>query len=152
VNNLVCECKVDTLVEFIRAGSSAASGSLRSVVQNNIFYRNGVKHDIASVSPKGAAVGLIFDHNLINESGERCRMDDVAMSLKELSAHGFQTHGVLAPPKFRDPAANDYRPAPGSPVIDGGADLTTLVPADFEGVSRPRGKAFDIGPFERSQP
>lgn len=152
VNNLVRDCKVDELVSLIRVGSSAKTGNLHPLVQNNIFHRNSVEHDILSVSPKGAAEGLIFDFNLISESGERCRMDDVAMNLKDLPAHGSQAHGVSQPPLFRDTGKDDYHPAPGSPVIDRGADLHALVPADVDGISRPQGKAFDIGPHEHSQP
>ena len=50
-------------------------------------------------------------------------------------------------PLFRDAAAGDYRPAPGSPLIDGGDDLSD-VPEDFDGRARPRGRVTDLGPFE----
>ncbi|MCX6849246.1 MAG: right-handed parallel beta-helix repeat-containing protein [Verrucomicrobia bacterium] len=148
VNNLLRDNHVDDLITLIRSGSGAKNGSLRPVVQNNIFYRNRVKHDVLSLSPMGAAEGLIFDHNLIHDSGDRCCVDDVAITLKEMPSRGFQMHGVNQMPLFRDPAKNDFHPLAESPTVDRGADLHALIPTDADGLARPQGKAFDIGPFE----
>ena len=149
VNNLVTNCKVDDLITMERSNAfNAASGNLRPLVQNNVFHRNSVKRDLLNASPAGVAIGLIMDHNLIADSGETCRIDDVVVALKDLPARGFQTHGVSLPPLFRDAVHHNYHPAPGSPVIDHGAALRELVPLDADGTARPRGGAFDIGPFE----
>ncbi|MCX6910079.1 MAG: hypothetical protein NTY01_18830 [Verrucomicrobia bacterium] len=53
------------------------------------------------------------------------------------------------PPRFRDFARHDFHPAKGSPTTDCGADLRALVSHDADGIPRPQGQAFDIGPFEQ---
>lgn len=47
---------------------------------------------------------------------------------------------------FVDVEAGDYRPAPGSPLIDAGARLD--VSEDFDGTERPQGQGIDIGAQE----
>ena len=147
-NNLICSSDVANLILIICAKSSdLATANLRPQVQNNIFYRNTVKRAVVS-TPRGAASGLVMDHNLIAESGNICLLDDVEVPLKDLPQRGYQLHGVDQPPLFRDFARLDFHPTEGSPATDRGADLRTLVPYDADGTPRPQGQAFDIGPFE----
>jgi hypothetical protein len=47
---------------------------------------------------------------------------------------------------FVDPAKRDYRPRPGGPLIDAGADVG--LKEDFVGAKVPQGKAPDIGAYE----
>jgi len=45
----------------------------------------------------------------------------------------------------------EYIPGAGSPAIDAGLDLATIgitLMADYNGVARPQGAAYDIGAFE----
>jgi len=148
VNNLICNSDVIALISIVTAKpSDAATANLRPQVLNNIFYRNTVKRAVVS-APRGAATGLVMDHNLIAESGNVCLLDDVEVPLKDLPQRGHQSHGVGQPPLFRDFARHDFHPAPGSPTTDRGADLRALVPHDADGTPRPQGQAFDIGPFE----
>jgi hypothetical protein len=51
-------------------------------------------------------------------------------------------------PLLVDPAAFDYRLQDGSPAIDAGFDQPSLVPDDYDGVTRPQGAGWDIGAFE----
>lgn len=149
VNNLIFNCDVSFLVSMVNAKSSdPATGNVRPQVLNNIFYHNTVKRAAVNVS-RGAAGGLVMDHNLIVESGDVCLLDDAELPLNDLPGRGYQSHGVNRPPLFRNPASLDFHPAEGSPTIDCGADLRTLVPHDAGDVSRPQGNAFDIGPFEQ---
>ncbi len=53
-----------------------------------------------------------------------------------------------AAPLFVNPAAGDYREAPGSPTIDAGAVDPLLGPVDLDGNPRTVGAAPDIGAFE----
>lgn len=148
VNNLICHSDVSSLISIILAKSSnPATANLRPQVQNNIFYRNTVKRAVVSMT-RGAASGLVLDHNLIADSGNVCLLDEVEVLLKNLPRHGYQTHGVSEPPLFRNLAQHDFHPASGSPAIDRGADVRALVPHDADGTSRPQGQAFDLGPFE----
>lgn len=50
-------------------------------------------------------------------------------------------------PRFVDPTALDFRLRAGSPAVDA-AEALDAVPGDLDGVERPRGTAYDIGPFE----
>ena len=51
-------------------------------------------------------------------------------------------------PMFVAPATNDYHLQSGSPAIDAGLNLGSLVPDDFDGVSRPQTAGYDIGAYE----
>jgi hypothetical protein len=148
VNNLICNCNVTDLISInLAKRTDPSTANLRPQVQNNIFHRNIVKRAVVSV-PRGAASGLVMDHNLIAESGNVCVLDDAEVPLNELPRRGYQSHGVYQPPLFRDAVRYDFHPAPGSPATDRGADLRVLVPHDADGTLRPQGRAFDIGPFE----
>jgi hypothetical protein len=148
VNNLICHSDVASLISIgFAKPSDPATANLRPVVQNNVFYRNSVKRAVVSL-PRGAASGLVLDYNLIAESGNVCLLDDAEVPLAELPQRGHQSHGVCEPPLFRDLLKLDFRPARGSPATDRGADLGALVPRDADGVPRPQGVGFDIGPFE----
>lgn len=148
VNNLLCNNDVLSVVSIgFAKPPDPATANVRPMVQNNIFYRNAVKRTVVSV-PRGAANGLVLDHNLIAESGNVCLLDDTEVPLKDLPQRGHQTHGVSEPPLFRDFARHDFHPAEGSPATNRGADLGALVPCDAAGAPRPQGAVFDIGPFE----
>ncbi len=48
-------------------------------------------------------------------------------------------------------SAQDYHPAPSSPLVDAGTDVAGLgVTTDYDGTARPRGAAYDIGAYERA--
>jgi len=183
VNSLMLDCDVSFLVSMVNAKSSdPATGNTRPQVLNNVFYRNAVRRAVVSVS-HGAAGGLVMDHNLFDESGDVCLLDDAVVPWNELPARGYQSHGVSGSPLFRNLARLDFHPSLlslaspmiggrptgarcfrysrlprrsltmqspiGSPTVDRGADLRAFVPDDADGISRPQGNAFDIGPFER---
>jgi hypothetical protein len=50
-------------------------------------------------------------------------------------------------PRFVDRAALNFRLRANSPAVDAGETLD-VVPEDLDGVARPRGRAYDVGPFE----
>jgi hypothetical protein len=50
-------------------------------------------------------------------------------------------------PRFVDRAALNFRLRANSPAVDAGEALDA-VPDDLDGVARPRGRAYDVGPFE----
>ena len=55
---------------------------------------------------------------------------------------------VQKDPRFRDPAAGDYRLAEGSPAINAGRDLSGVVDADRDGLPRPAHRRHDLGAHE----
>ena len=54
---------------------------------------------------------------------------------------------ITADPLFSDPAAKDFRPQPGSPLVNGGQAID-YVDEDLDGASRPLGGVWDIGAYE----
>jgi hypothetical protein len=58
------------------------------------------------------------------------------------------TGAVNADPGFLDAANGNFMLAANSPCVNGGADVTALLPVDIDGYSRLQGTAVDIGPYE----
>ena len=54
---------------------------------------------------------------------------------------------IIADPLFRDPAAKDFRPQPGSPLVNAGQAID-YIDEDLDGTSRPLGGLWDIGAYE----
>jgi len=146
--NLVIGSQVREIVHISRArGDDPETLNVRPRVLSNIFFDNAIEDAIVSIA-EGAATGAQIDFNLIADSGARFVIDGRPVELLDLPALGCEAHGIGRAPLFRDAAADDFRPALGSPVIDAGMALGALVPDDFDGVARPQGAAPDIGPFE----
>ncbi len=147
-SNLVTECEVREIVHISRArGDDPTTRNVRPRVLNNIFFDNTVETAVVGIDP-GAASGAQIDFNLIAASGTRFIIDGEPVELLDLPARGCETHGIGRAPRFHDPVADDFRPAANSPVIDAGMGLGALIPDDFDGVARPQGAGWDIGPFE----
>jgi hypothetical protein len=61
------------------------------------------------------------------------------------------TNAITGDPLFINPGNLDLHLQSGSPAIDTGAsDVSSLVTADYDGIPRPRGSAYDIGAYEFS--
>jgi hypothetical protein len=62
------------------------------------------------------------------------------------ATNGF--YATVAEAGFVGPT--DYHPASGSPLIDSGTNVASDgITADYEGVARPQGPAYDVGAYER---
>jgi hypothetical protein len=79
----------------------------------------------------------LLDHNIYTTLGDAQRGRKLAEGEK-LVADLKQL--------FADPAAQDYRPRPGGPLVDAGVDAG--VEKDFVDTPRPQGRAVDIGAYE----
>jgi len=143
----------------IRHSTGAASAQL-------IFYDNIV----ANVSSTGyhmlvgdsvQRANADIDYNLFYQPGGDVRID---WGSQDYTVAQFQTatgkcEGCIeADPRFVDAANDDFHLQPGSPAIDAGAvsdlyqqfeDFFGLdIRFDYDGVSRPQGSGWDVGPYE----
>ena len=74
--------------------------------------------------------------------------DRQASTLADLRKLGQEAHGVLADPRFADPAQGNYRLTPASPMRRAG-DPTVAPPADLLGTRRVQGADADLGAYQQ---
>ena len=108
------------------------------VIANNIFYQPnsvGINFDAAD---GGVWSGAVVENNL----------STVGVATSGIS--GVTLVGSMAniDPVLLNPAGFDFHLQAGSPAINAGFALPLLVTNDFDGVSRPRGGAYDVGAYE----
>jgi hypothetical protein len=110
-------------------------------IANNIIYGNA-SYGVNTSDCHGS--GVTIRNNLFynNPSGAWNMVDNG-------SDVSYTTSGNLT---TSDPSFvnwwSDWHLNLGSPAIDAGLTLT-IVPTDYDGVSRPQGNAYDIGAYER---
>ncbi len=91
---------------------------------------------------------MTLDHNLYYNAAAPPRWQRDGIFLQTFDA--YQQAAGEKHSRFVDPClvgAADAHLRPGSPAIDAGVTLRD-VPADLDGVARPRGAGHDIGAFE----
>jgi hypothetical protein len=132
-------------------------------IYNNVLYNNGsngiYEDEHAQFQVQRAGTGLLtFRNNILYaESGETYYWLEPGLLPSVLNAGNnlwfnagtapaWDVHSVNADPLFVHVSTKDFHLQPGSPAIDTG--INTGVASDYEGVSRPQGRAFDIGAYE----
>lgn len=132
------------------------------LILNNIFIGK------LSVSPIGVTItsgtNITFKNNIILDQKNKTleilgHGNDVAYNL------AYNSDGSIPPapngvslvnsfwginPLFMNPLTTNYHLKTGSPAIDAGAPLLD-VKDDFDGIARPQGVGYDIGPYEYSR-
>ncbi len=104
-------------------------------IENNLFY------DI------GQHLYSYLWKDSYSESGLRVGFNAVFMSDGRPPAGMPFNHDLWQlDPKLVDPTQHNYRPRPGSPLID--AANAANIFYDYDGISRPQGLGYDIGAFE----
>lgn len=98
------------------------------VVRNNIFYDAGSNYWAADG-------GSVEGSNNILYSAEGY-----------IDPSDYPDDLVNVNPIFADSAADNYHILAGSPAIDAGTNMGVI--SDLEGISRPQGAGYDIGPYE----
>jgi len=107
----------------------AVAVGTKADLRNNIVYSTGAPYMAGeSVSPASAAY-----HNCWFGKGAPPSWDTSAINLD---------------PDFENARAKDFRLEPGSPCINAGVNLATVVKRDILGTPRPQGAAFDLGAYE----
>lgn len=95
-------------------------------------------------------VGVTMNHDVLHRAGSTTpvRFAGVDRTFAEYQAlTGWSSAGTTADPALVNPAAGDYRLAPGSVAIDAGAPAPSSA-NDYAGISRPIGTGIDIGAYE----
>ena len=132
-----------------------------ATLTNNAVYNNIVSHgtsqyDLYIMPANGTTiVGNTSDYNDFYRATGSISLWS-GSSYSDLpswrNATKLDTHSISANPAFvavtTPPSALNYAVTAGSPVIDAGANVGSVVPYDYLMVPRPSGSAFDIGAFE----
>jgi hypothetical protein len=103
-------------------------------VHNNVFTGTGSGYGLG----RGSSGQLSHSHNLIhNFASPFLQTDD--------------PDAVLNSPRFVNAAAGDYHLAKGSPAINAGKNVSSMISFDKDLNPRPLYKVFDIGSYEYTQ-
>jgi parallel beta-helix repeat protein len=130
----------NNLIYRNRGGILVYSKSANTSVFNNTVYKNGPSPGIALQYYASAPT---VRNNIVYANGS---------NVEDYGGTGTSRidHNVTTEPRFVDADAADFRLQPGSVAEDAGTTVTN-VPADYAGVTRPQGSAYDIGAYERQQ-
>jgi hypothetical protein len=131
LNNLIKGDLTANPASYPEAISLENVGSNQVIVKNNIFTEQRGQTIWTVSSP-----GLNADYNLFyNSDGSN------------LSGTHYPHDLWAVNPLFVNPSAGNYHLQAGSPAIDKGVTLSNVL-NDFDGISRPQGAGYDIGPYE----
>lgn len=134
-NNLVFDNGGGGII--VGAGDSPGDG----YADNFLVANNIVMHNPIGISEFGATgLGNRYVSNLLYENGNDVSLQNGLVDEDTISADP----GLV---DFQLDGSGDYRPAPGSPVLDAGTP-EGAPPTDIDGVARPQGEGIDIGPYE----
>jgi hypothetical protein len=128
-------------------GSKYAVEFYRDKPDNRVLNNIVLDAECFIVWPRGA-MPQTLDHNLYFTRTAAPRWERDGATYRDFSEYrkaAGESNSLWADPQLSGP--DDPRPRPGSPAIDAGAALKE-VRADFQGVPRPQGAAFDLGAYE----
>lgn len=136
----------------IQVTSSSTPGTV--IIKNNIFNnsRTGGTYYAVYTRGVGDVTPANLDHNIYNMAGSYLFKNGDSgpsyTSIWNLQSAGYELKGMAGDPTL------DALPAPtlqaGSIAIDNGATLGALYASDYDGITRPQGVGWDIGPYEFS--
>jgi hypothetical protein len=107
------------------------------VIANNVFYQAGTAGIWFDASDGGTWSGAVVENNLSTN----------AISTPSVSGVTFVGNLSNTDPRFVSPSGFDFHLMAGSPGIDAGITLLSVL-RDMDGVLRPQGLGYDIGASE----
>ena len=121
---------------------------------NNIISGSTTVYDLRIAPPNGTDISdNKSNYNNVHRSGQPLNLAAAHMvytleAWRELT--GNDINSISADPAYLSPGSPlGYAVANGSPVIDTGTNLSTLVVADYRAAARPQGVGYDMGAFEK---
>lgn len=142
-------------------GSAAFVIRVLNTVTNVEFVNNILKQDTGSEKPLDLRADTTFlnddalDNNIYVGYGSGDDIvhwtDGAGKTLAELQAlsPAREVNGQLGTPDFVDSGSGDFHlTASDTLAKDQGRDLSSVFTTDLDGVARPQGSAWDIGPYE----
>ena len=125
-----------------------------NTIFNNIISGSTGLYDLLIAQANGTTIANNrSNYNNIYRAGQALKLTygpTYATLAAWTTATGFDKNSISADSAFNgNGAAAAYSLNDGSPVIDMGADVSTVVTYDYLKGARPVGKGFDIGAFER---
>lgn len=172
-NGIVCEKSAENLHILSNALHGMQTGIDQSVqpdfvlhIVDNIF--SGMSAEAILIEAAGVANGSEMMSNLFWQDGAPIsirwgsRYDISTAGDFDTITEGSVSLNEVGDPAFTDPSSGDFMPGSGSAAIDAGTgevvewvcgEFTTRygleIQVDFDGVERPHGAAWDIGPYEQ---
>ena len=138
-NNIFYKCGTANAFAF-QLGSAAYPGPWAT--GDNVIIRNNVF--LACNATESAAWGWFSMAYCANTIADHNYFGGINYAAKSVSETGM-VNGVN--PRFVNESAYDFHLQTNSPLIDAGVAVASFS-NDSDGVSRPQGKAWDIGPYE----
>ena len=127
----------------IRAGTGCT-------VYNNVVYNiSGYKYAILVDNDSSDSYSRrIYNNTLDVNSTRAIRLRAGAADIRNNIGPSSPGNMVTSNAYYVNAANRDYRLVAGSPPVDAGADLSSVVSVDKDGTARPMGTAFDMGAYE----
>jgi hypothetical protein len=126
----------------------------RPPATNNSYSFKFVNNTIVNASTVGIlnyadqVQKTYIKNNIIHVKAGAKYIDRLSSNVQMDSTNNYETRDI-ATIKFKDAAAKDYHLLSNSPALNAGMNASVYgVTADFDGVPRPQGIAYDIGAFE----
>jgi parallel beta-helix repeat protein len=130
----------DTAIEV------AYGGANNTYVYNNTVYGNaGAAINISAADNTVMTNNLLFGNLTAILDNDN---NPTTTGSNNLCDSGGVGCSLISDPLFANVSMSDFHLQAGSPAIDSGFNLAGIVPADFDGVPRPQGSAYDVGAYE----
>jgi hypothetical protein len=168
-NNVIRNCRIH---DNVRSGDNNPGARIAGIllagnnnqIYNNLIYRNGIAAgNGAAINIYNGSGNVIYNNAIYDNVNYGIKLDPgaagtiVRNNIVYMSGYGdyanngsgtTEDHNLFSvDPQFVNSAVYDLHIRATSPAKDSGTTIST-VKTDFDGVSRPQGSGYDIGPFE----